>query len=121
MVYRRYGKFRLIDFKHIGMIVLIYAFFAVAGVVFNVSLSLLLIPLVGVFSLLLYAAYLAFEKFCLYEDKIVSKNLLGTRELVLPNELIMILSYADMSAPFTTHYAYGAGKAAFMSSNCLGF
>ena len=107
MVYRRYGKFRIKDFKHIGTIMLIYALFAAAGTLFKISLELVLIPLIGVLALLLYAAYLAFEKIALYENKIVIKNLLGKRELILPNELVMILSYADMSAPFTTHYAYG--------------
>lgn len=107
MDYRRYGKFRIKDFKHIGIIMLIYALFAIAGILVKVSLELVLIPLVGVLALLLYAVLLASEKFTLYEDKIVIKNLLGKRELILPNEFLMIMSYADMSAPFTTHYAYG--------------
>lgn len=107
MKYYRYGVFRPGDYcmSWVGMVVL--PFFSIASIVLDLSFLLVIFPTVYAMAWLWVILAPHREQFVICNDSITALFGNKTHTIILPSELTLVVSYADICPPLTKRTAVG--------------
>ena len=96
MEYKRYGKFRMRDYLSAWVGILVFLWVFLLGVIVNEIDYLLVFPIIGLLIMAgsVYAPNR--ESFSIVGDTIIARTLTKKREIAIPSEPTLIVSYAGI-------------------------
>lgn len=104
---RRLGKFRFSDYILSLISIVLLFFFSVAGILLKQSALLCLFPAICAVIRLVKILIPQCEQFILNHDSITVFLFKRIQTISLPDELTLIVSYADVAPPFAVRTAVG--------------
>lgn len=100
MEYRRYGKFRFLDYMHVWCPTILLLAFAIAAILYTPSYLV-----IGPCLMVIYLPYTVLEpnreRFTIINNSIVTRKGRKTKTIELPDELTLIVSDADILDSFS--------------------
>ena len=100
MEYRRYGKFRFLDYMHVWCPTILLLAFAIAAILYTPSYLV-----IGPCLMVIYLPYTVLEpnreRFTITNNSIVTRKGRKTKTIALPDELTLIVSDADILDSFS--------------------
>ena len=104
---KRYGKIRFGDIYQIIIVTLLFGIMGAGCIIFNRSVVLigLIFTFITVHIVLLISTLL--EKFSVEQSSIITYHFGRKKVIEIPNELLLIFSYADLCLPFRVRTAIG--------------
>lgn len=107
MEYRRYGKFRFNDYTASWIGIAILVFFSVASIIFKLPTWYAILP--GIYAIIWLLTILMSntESYSISENKFLAKKGSKIKEIEIPSEITIIVSYADICPPLAVRTAYG--------------
>lgn len=100
MEYRRYGKFRFLDYMHVWCPTILLLAFAIAAILYTPSYLV-----TGPCLMVIYLPYTVLEpnreRFTITNNSIVTRKGRKTKTIELPDELTLIVSDADILDSFS--------------------
>ena len=103
----RYGKFRVKDYCISWFAIALLLLYAIASVIFNVSLVFSIVSMAYAIVWLCVILSPHREQFTLSNDVITTFHGKKIHKIILPSELVLVVSYVDICPPFAVHTAIG--------------
>ena len=107
MKIRRWSKFRFGDYYISWISIVILLLFSITSIMLELSLLLVIFPLAYVIIWIGTILFPYWEKFYIDRDSIYVFWGRKTKKINLPNEVTLIVSYADICPPLTVRTALG--------------
>ena len=99
MKYKRYGKFRISDYWGALFPIIVLCTLGIVGLIFDISIIFCFFYFFFSALLLLSIVIANIESFVIADNRIIAKKLFSTKEIIIPEDAVVIISYADL-APF---------------------
>ena len=103
MKYKRYGKFRFYDYISTWLVIIFLLVLVVTAFLINAQFYLLFFPLLLILSMVWSVYRPNSEHFLIYGNNISIMQGRNKRTVSIPNEITLVVSYADICPPFAKH------------------
>ncbi len=117
MMHRRYGRFRMRDYSSAWFGVAVMIAPVIAGLLMDMQFYLLIWPLMLSVIMVWSIWEPNRERFSISGDKITVNKGRKCKEIRIPSELSLVVSYADVCPTFSKHISHG-GKTYMLKGRC---